>query len=54
MTGYAIKFNENVTMSFIVKIMIDLVIKANKKYYPQNIFRRMSVYARRDNNWELN
>ena len=117
MTGYAIKFNENVTMSFIVKdkkllnkyskiwekiglmkitfeskpvhgenvkyiktrikmyagslttnfhnkkmpkgkapckclskIMIDLVIKANKKYYPQNIFRRMSVYARRDKN----
>ena len=54
MTGYARKFDENATLSFIVKnnkkmskekapckclsiIMIDSVIKANKKYYPQTL-----------------
>ena len=32
--------------------MLDSVIKANKKYYPQT-FRRMQICTRKGKNWEL-
>ena len=31
-------------------IMLDSVIRANKKYYPQTFFRRMQICTRKDKN----
>ena len=33
-------------------IMLDSFVRANKKYYSSNIFRRKQICTRKDKNWE--
>ena len=44
---------EKAPCKYLSIIMLDSVIKANKKVLSVNTFRRMQIYTRKDKNWEL-